>query len=245
MKRICAILMAFLLSGCGGGSGGGGGSSLPRQPALIPAQALNAPVTHRRDGVQIGGDVRPSRSNLSPAGAHGRVAVSTGRVRDGENAERVTKYLEGHSYIVTTHDGNNEPTTTLELSTFRFKPVMKIRETTPQRYVDDIVRSVQFINTALPYDRRITISPERAPHLMSEYIEDIPDGYIYLGISPQDEWPMQERVGFRTGGAQAGNTSSSYIWVNPEVADNTSRLRKVIVHEMFHAARHAQPPSRE
>ena len=29
MKRICAILMAFLLSGCGGG---GGGSSIPRQP---------------------------------------------------------------------------------------------------------------------------------------------------------------------------------------------------------------------
>ena len=55
MKRICAILVAFLLSGCGGG---GGGSSFPRQPALIPAQALNAPVIQRRDGVQIGGDVK-------------------------------------------------------------------------------------------------------------------------------------------------------------------------------------------
>ena len=82
MKRICAILMAFLLSGCGGG---GGGSSIPRQPALIPAQALNAPVIHRRDGVQIGGDVRPSRSRMSPAGTHEGVpyllaAYATGRV---------------------------------------------------------------------------------------------------------------------------------------------------------------------
>ena len=87
MKRICVILMAFLLSGCGGG-GGGGGSSFPRQPALMPAQALNAPVIQRRDGVQIGADARPSLSNLSSTGIHEGVAVSSGRVRDGESAEK-------------------------------------------------------------------------------------------------------------------------------------------------------------
>ena len=98
MKRICAILVAFLLSGCGGG----GGSSFPRQPALMPAQALNAPVIYGRDGVQIGGDVRPSRNSLSPAGAHGGAAISyRPRPRRGEcrTCEWLSKHICDPFYI--------------------------------------------------------------------------------------------------------------------------------------------------
>ena len=154
MKRICAILVAFLLSGCGGG---GGGSSIPRQPALIPAQALNAPVIHRRDGVQIGGDVRPSRRSLSPAGTHEGVTVSSGRVRDGESTERVKDLLGKHA----TGRYADEPETSY-ISTFYQKPTIQIRETTPDRYIDDVIRVVQLINAALPYDKRISVSPVRA-----------------------------------------------------------------------------------
>ncbi|MDE0330608.1 MAG: hypothetical protein OXL41_01950, partial [Nitrospinae bacterium] len=122
------LSLALLLPGCGGG-GGGGGSSFPRQPALMPAQAANAPVIARRDGVQVGGDVRPSLGDLSPAGTHGGAAVSTGRVRDGESAERVSGYLNFYARNFTS--GN------VELDTFNMKPVIRIRESTDDRFIDD------------------------------------------------------------------------------------------------------------
>ncbi len=233
--KVPVVFLSFVLTLYGCGGGGGGGATFPGLPALMPAQSRNAPVVFLRDGVQVGADVRPARNALSPAGTHDGAAVSSGRVRDGKSADQVIKYLDGHKFTITGYDGYTEPTKTINLSTFIFKPAIKIRETTPQRYINDIVRAVQSINIALPYDWRITISPERAPHLIYEDIEDIPDGYIYLGIAPQDEWPMVERVEFRVGGAQSGTSSSSYIWVNPVVANTTSRLRKVIAHEMFHA----------
>ena len=83
MAFIALLSFVVILPGCGGS---GDESYLSGQPALIPAQALNAPVIQRGDGVQIGDDVRPSLSDLSPAGQHGGVAISTGRVRDGESS---------------------------------------------------------------------------------------------------------------------------------------------------------------
>ncbi len=228
MKRICAILMAFLLSGCGGG----GGSSFLRQPALMPAQALNAPVIHRRDGVQIGGDARPSRSRLSPAGTHDGAAISTGRVRDGESAERVLDVIEKHAVVRLSNDPGNK-----YLSLFEGTPIGRIRETTPDRYIDDVVRVVQLMNTALPYDKRIIVSPERAPRPVQEsgpYY--IPDQHIFVGIEPQDTWLLDEIPPVRVAGVQVGDSSSgAYIWLNTDFLNNTNHVRKVLAHELGHA----------
>ena len=234
MKRICAILMAFLLSGCGGG--GGGGSSFPRQPALMPAQAINAPVIHRRDGVQIGGDVRPSLSDLSPAGTHGEVAISSGRIRDGESVGRVVEYLDTQKFELGDTPGEFQRISPA-------KRVVLIRETTDDRYIDLVVRAVQLINTALPYDRRITVSPERAWH-PPEFNEDssyIPRGHIYVGIAPQDEWPFSENVEDRVAGlhlgvsANDGDGLGNIVWINNEILPDEGAVIKVLTHEMYHA----------
>ena len=234
MKRICAILMAFLLSGCGGG---GGGSSLPRQPALMPAQALNAPVIQRRDGVQIGGDVRPSRSRLSPAGTHDGAAISTGRIRDGESSERVKDLLGKHAVGRV----GSDPETSY-ISTFYQKPTIQIRETTPDGYIDDVIRVVQLINSALPYDKRISVSPVRAIHPSDRDYDPsyIPDGRIYVGLGPQNTWPSEERPpvtvgGVEYSGAGAGSGPASYIWINTDIVVGTNQLRKVLAHELGHA----------
>ena len=233
IKRICAILMAFLLSGCGGG---GGGSSIPRQPALMPAQALNAPVIYGRDGVQIGGDVRPSLSRMSPAGAHEGVSVSSGRVRDGESAERVAEYLDTQKFELGDTPGEFQRISPA-------KRVVLIRETTDDRYIGLVVRAVQLINTALPYDRRITVSPERAWH-PPEFYEDssyIPRGHIYVGIAPQDEWPFSENVGDRVAGLHLGVSASdgdglgNIVWISNEILPDDGAVIKVLTHEMYHA----------
>ena len=223
------------MPGCGGGGGGGGGSSLPRlprQPALIPAQALNAPVITRRDGVQIGGDVRPSRSSLSPAGTHEGVSVSSGRVRDGESAERVLDFIEKHAVVrLSSNPGNKY------LRLFEGTPVVRVRDTTPGRYIDDVIRVVQLINTALPYDKRIIVSPERAPRPgFDEWPNYIPDKHIFVGIEPQGSWPPDETPPVRVSGVQVGDSShGAYIWVNTDTLNNTNHVRKVLAHEFGHA----------
>ena len=167
------LSLALILPGCGGGGGGGGGSSFPRQPALIPAQAVNAPITAFRDGVQVGAADRPPLDNLSRSGAHGRVAISAGHIRDGESAVRVNDYLGKQAVVGFTSDPGVS-----YLHNFRLKPTVSIRQTTRDIYVDQIVRTVQLINSALPYDKRITVSSEHAPRPAlgdSHYIPDGPD----------------------------------------------------------------------
>ena len=228
----------MILPGCGGGGGGGGGgSSFSRQPALIPAQAVNAPVIHRRDGVQIGGDVRPSLSSLSPAGKHGGAAISTGRVRDGESSARVKDLLGKHAVGSVSSDPG-----TPYISTFYQKPTIRIRETTPDRYIDDVIRVVQLINAALPYDKRISVSPVRAFHPPDFYPNEnyIPAGHIYVGFGSQSTWPSQERpletvAGAELSGVGAGDGPASYIWVNTDIVRTTNQVRKVLAHEILHA----------
>ena len=236
-QKAFTVLLSFalILPGCGGG----GGSSIPRQPALIPAQALNAPVIQRRDGVQIGGDVRPSRSRLSPAGTHEGVAVSTGSVRDGESSARVKDLLGKHAVG---RVGSNPETS--YISTFYQKPTIQIRETTPDGYIDDVIRVVQLINSALPYDKRISVSPVRAPHsAMLVCVGDtcrqddyIPAGHIFVGLGPQNTWPSEERPPVLVAGVESSRDGpTSYIWINTDIVVGANQLRKVLAHELGHA----------
>ena len=236
--RVPVVFLSFviMLYGCGGG--GGGGSSFPTLPALMPAQSRNAPVVFLRDGIQVGGDVRPARNALSPAGMHDGVAVSSGRVRDGENAERVLDYLDKQKFPLITSGAitiNN-----ISLATFYGKPTVLIRESTADRYVDDIVRTIQFINTALPYGKRITISIERAPDTPedSDSLNLIPDGQIWIGIAPQDTWPIADHVEVEVAGLQGGGNTASFIWINSTsrgVTRGKIALQRTLAHEIFHA----------
>ena len=235
-QKAFSVLLSFalILPGCGGGGGGGGGSTFARLPALIPAQALNAPVIARGDGVQIGADVRPSRSNLSSAGIHEGVAVSSGRVRDGESAERVLDFIEKFAVVRLSGDPGNK-----YWRLFEGTPVVRIRETTPDRYIDEVIRVVQLMNTALPYDKRIIVSPERAPRPFFQgsgpdnYI--IPNKHIFVGIEPQGSWPASETPPMRVAGAQNGDSfSGTYIWLNTDALINTIHMRKVLAHELGH-----------
>ena len=236
MTFIVLLSFVLILSGCGGG---GDESSFSGQPALLPAQALNAPVIQRGDGVQIGDDVRPSLSDLSPAGRHGGAAISTGRVRDGESSERVKDLLAKHAVGSTSWDPG-----TPYIGTFEQKPTIQIRETTPDRYVDDVIRVVQLINAALPYDKRISVSPERAVHPSGNehdyQTHYIPAGHIYVGLGSQNTWPPEERppvtvagVEASIGGADGG--PASYIWINTNIVRRGNQLRKVLAHEILHA----------
>ncbi len=233
--KVLVAFVSFVLALYGCGGGGGGGESFPRLPALMPAQSKNAPIVFLRDGVQVGADVRPANNSLSLAGTHDGVAVSSGRVRDGENAGRVNDFLGKQAVIRL----SNTPDIKY-IGLFKHKPVIRIRETTSDRYIDDVVRVVQLINTVLPYDKRITVSPVRAPHPgpaeYSSWDIYIPDGQIFVGVAPQSAWPQTEIPPDRVAGVQLGGADQSYIWINTSVTGgNTNYLMKVLAHEIFHA----------
>ena len=202
----------------------------------MPAQAVNAPITDTRDGIRVGNNVNPGE--LTPSGAHGNASISSGRVRDGESGERVKDYLDKQAVG---RDSSNPGAR--YLPAFNHKPTVVIRETTSDRYVHDIIRTVQLINTVLPYDKRITISPERGFHPPDYHEIDhyIPTGHIYVGIMPQQQWPAQERPPVRVAGAETTISSStfdgvaSYIWVNSSIVGPPGAIRKVLGHELMHA----------
>ena len=221
----------------------------------MPAQSKNAPIVFRRDGVQVGGDVRPSRDALSPAGTHDGVAVSSGRVLDGENAERVKDYLK----IYAVYSSSLEDP---ELQTFNVKPVIRIRDKTPDRYIDDIIKTVQLINVALPYEHRITISSERAPHSVEPvcegddciyYTNDVPRGQIFVGVAPQSTWPIYARTGedslagiTNQGAGIGGVGPAATVWVNTAALDNNhAYIRIILAHEILHALGMAGHPELE
>ena len=234
--KVPAAFLSFVITLYGCGGGGGGGATFPRLPALMPAQSRNAPIVFLRDGVQVGADAMPERNALSPAGMHDGVAISSGRVRDGESAGRVNDFLDKQAVLQYPDEPGDQ-----YLVAFNQKPTIVIRETTENRYVDDIVKTVQLINTALPHDRKITISPRRGfhpgsdinYHVWSNYISE---GEIFVGIEPQDKWPIEERPPVKVAGVQVGFNSKATVWVDPVTAlNNPSYIRKILAHEIGHA----------
>ena len=154
-------------------------------------------------------------------------------MRDGENSARVLDAIEKHAVV----RYSDEPGIKY-LGLFEGTPVVRIRDTTPDRYIDDVVRVVQFMNTALPYDKRIIVSPERAPRPGFEETWPIyiPEKHIFVGIEPQDSWPPDETPPVRVAGVQFGGSSSGiYIWVNTSALFNTNHRRKVLAHELGHS----------
>lgn len=130
------------------------------------------------------------------------------------------------------------------ISTFEQKPTIQIRETTSDIYVDDVIRVVQLINAALPYDKRISVSPERAVHPSGDehdyQTHYIPAGHIYVGLGSQSTWPPEEippvtvaGVEFSLGSADGG--PASYIWINTNLVRRGNQARTVLAHEIFHA----------
>ena len=245
--KVPAAFLAFVLTlyGCGGG-GGGGGSRLPvapapmPTPALLPIHAKQAPIVTRGADAQIGSDVKPPLNQLSTVEEHGEASISYGRVQDGVSAERVLDYLKRHV-----------PHPQATLDTFQLQPAIRLGTQSDPHYTEDVVRVVQFINSYLPYDKRILFSsdPLEWPTLVSEneneivYETGLPRGVILMNVLPVNQWPEEERPPSGVVGLSTVYLNSARIYVDPVLSPN---LGKVIAHEILHVlgmAEHVDLPS--
>ena len=168
---------------------------LPLQRTLHAAQApIIDPIVDPDGNLHVGADVTPAADQLTAMGTYDGVAVSSGRVQDGEGADRVLEFLETHVAGGPSMAGEEF---TFErgitgLSTFPDRPIVRLAEGTSDEFAEYAVRAVQLINTALPYEERIIFSSDSAPPLAA--IEDVPDGEIFIDFAPSDDdWNLVNR----------------------------------------------------
>ena len=174
-------LTALLLYACGGGGGSGGTATAPTAPT---AQLSIGEV--------------PSAVPLASSGTYHGVAVSTGEVREGENAARVLSYLQTHitggpwqagpGYIWSHPPG---------LPTFAAPPVVRIAAGSPADFEQLVRDAVGLVNAALPNDKQITIGAPAPPRVA---IEDVPTGEIFFDLTPTGaDWNLRPGAVYRPG----------------------------------------------
>ncbi len=174
---------------------------------------VQAPIVELGDTLYLGSNVSPPADQLTPRVDYNGVSVSSGEVQDGVGADRVLEYLEkmvggglsqaGEGFTFGSH--------TLGLPTFADRPTIRLAEGTSEEFTEYVVRAVQHINAALPYEKRILFSRDPAPPLAA--MEDIPDGQIFVDFAPSaEDWNLANS-NYRPGSAgisDGGGTISEY-----------------------------------
>ena len=256
VEVVAGLLLAVASYGCGGGGGGEGGGALPR-PEVMRPEAMRPevmqppenlpelPVQQRTHGAQapildlggtlhVGADVAPSSDQLRAAGAYNGAALSSGGVGDGVGADRVLEFLHKHvaGGLSEAGEGFTFGSETTGLPTFAGQPIIRVAGGTSEEFTEHVVRAVQLINTALPYDQRMLLSSVPAPPLTA--IQDIPDGEVFVDFAPSaEDWNLAN-PDYRPGSAaiaeneavqefssagrrwEYGNMRAGHVWLDSE-----------------------------
>ena len=225
------------------------GSFGARRDALIVAPensgplAIQAPIVDLRDTLHIGANVAPPAEQLTTAADYNGVAVSSGHVEDGVGADRVLEFLEPHvsGGLSRASEGFTYGSNTVGLPTFPGRPTIRLAEGTREEFTEHVVRAIQLINAALPYEKRILFSQEPAPPLAA--IENVPDGQIFVDFAPSaEDWnlansnyrpgaagisepdPIQE-FNYTTERWEYKNMRAGHVWMDVKRIMNTAWVR--------------------
>ena len=145
------------------------------------------PVVDLDDALHVGADAAPPLDELAAGADYAGVAVSSGEVRDGQSAERVIEYLAQQ-----TDDEYRSRRSTAGLATRLEPPTLQLAADTSEAFAAYVEHAVRLINTALPVEQRIALSPEPAPPLTE--LADVPEGRIFIDFAPsKDNWELEGR----------------------------------------------------
>ena len=148
-----------------------------------------APIVDFDDARHVGAGVAPEADALAPGRERNGVAVSSGEVRDGESAERVIEYL---AQLIDDRSGSR----TAGLPTLSAPPIVHLAEGTSDAFAAYVEHTIQLVNTALPAEKRIVLSPEPAPPLTA--LAEVPEGRIFIDFAPsKDDWALGGRYEYR------------------------------------------------
>jgi len=175
----------------------GGESTLPvRETPELPLQtavlAPQAPVVELDGRLHVGADVAAPAEDLPIVAGHGDASVSHGTIRDGVGAAEVIAYLRADAVSYSTpDDGDGSDVQLLPGGlVFRFAaapPAVRVAEGTPAALIDETVRVVQAINSALPRAWQLRFSPDPAATVARAPA----DGEILVTFAPQASWAAE------------------------------------------------------
>jgi len=248
---ICIALgLALVLSACGGG---GRSPDMPYPPAALqePALAAQAPIVDLGDFLHVGADVALPAGQLPAIGEHGGAEIHYGLAQDGVGAGQIVAYLEADSRVDLSGAGEGQMEEQVVPLLVRFAsapPTVRLAEDTPAELLDEAVRVVQLINSALPRHWQLAFSPEPVP----AGTFDVAEGEIRIQFAAQEDWlhpypppvsegihlglaePLYEAVGEAgPGSAFSIEIAGGRVWVDPTRTSGKERLG-VIAHEVIH-----------
>ena len=234
----------------------------PELPLQTAVHARQAPVVDLDDRLHVGADIAAPTEGLPIVAVHEDASVSHGTIRDGVGAAEVIAYLQADAVPYGAPDGGDGSDVQLLPGglVFRFAaepPTVRVADGTSAVLVDETVRVVQAINTALPRAWQLRFSPD-------PIAADAPapaDGEILVTFAPQERWPAEavppddEGIGLAepryaivpTGDVEVPWTIeivAGRVWVDPSQTEGVERLG-VIAHELIHLlGRHHVDPER-
>ncbi len=149
----------------------------PAIPLPRANEAAHAPVLDLGVVLRVGSDAAPRAGELTTGVDRNGVSVSYGGVRDGIESGRVLEFMNQHvrleDKIAYTGVGDAPG-----LETYPDPPTIRLAEGTSDLYARFTARAVQVINSALPYEKRITLGTEPLP--AGTTLNDVPEGEIFL-----------------------------------------------------------------
>ena len=250
LSSCISVVAALLLTACGGG----GDSPLlqyPAPPLQEPPHASQAPIVALDDILHIGADVAPAGGLLATIAEHGDTEIYYGLVQDGVGAGQIITYLEadtGAGLNVDGEDSMGEQVLPLFIRFGSVPPTVRVGEGTPAELVDETVRVVQLINSALPRHWQLKFSPE--PGAAGTF--GVSEGEILIEFAAQEDWshtntpPVSEEVhiglaepAYRVVGRADQESSlaieivAGQVWVDSTRTSGSERLG-VIAHELIH-----------
>ena len=164
---------------------------IPDLPPQTPLQADQAPIVPLQTTIHVGADVAASAGGLQQAALHGATAVFHGSVLDGIGADEVIAYLEADAASLQSPEEEGAADDLIpEGLLLRFAvdpPTVRLPEGTAPELVDETIRVVQAINTALPQDWQLAFDRDPAP----AGTLTPSDGEILVTYARQEDWPQE------------------------------------------------------
>ena len=224
---------------------------IPDLPLQTPLQARQAPIVPLQTTIHVGADVAAPADALQQAGLHGETRVSYGSVRDGIGAAEVIAYLQADAASLQNPEEEDGMSVDLipEGLLLRFAPVpptVRVVDGTPPALVDETIRVVQAINTALPIDWQLEVNRDPVP----AGTVTPSDGEILVVFAREEDWPQEaaspidENIGLAeplfavvpTGDPDAPfriEIGGGRVFVDHTRTEGLERLG-VIAHELIH-----------
>ena len=164
MLHIVFAVLLLLLAGCGGS---GMTTAMVEPPVVMP------PV------VQTPEEPTEGTGTQEPTPPPLEIAITHGPVPDSADRDTVIRYL---------HDAvdslGNPPHIIHPLIRHENAPTLRIAESTTEIQRLYTRRAVGIVNSALPYQSRISIGAD-----VPDRSSNAPNGEIYLDFAPHSEWP--------------------------------------------------------